>query len=191
MKIRISEKSTKSNEKIGKIKEEFSGRNLTCFGGAGLIRRFFHRHKIEQMLERNVRVKGRRKSKYSVSNLFLSCLYGMFMGYSRPYQMRVFCVDRVFQKIVGLCSYPVQSTISRFLSSVRVSVAHQISALNFDLIMKLRNGYKSYREITLDLDSHVICVYGNQQRAALGYNPKKKGRKSYYEFAISMPMQLT
>jgi len=46
--------------------------------------------------------------------------------------------------------------------------------------MKLRKQYKGYREITLDLDSHVICVYGNQQRAALGYNPRKKGRKSYH-----------
>jgi len=25
---------------------------LTCFGGAGLTKRFFHRHKIEQMLEK-------------------------------------------------------------------------------------------------------------------------------------------
>ena len=180
MKIRISQKSTKSNEKIGKIREEFSGRNLTCFGGAGLIRRFFNRHKIRQMLDSRIKVQGRRKSKYSVGELLLGCLYGMFMGYSRPYQMRVFCVDRVFQKIVGLCSYPVQSTISRFLSSVRISVAKQISVLNFDLIMKLRKQYKGYRKITLDLDSHVICVYGNQQRAALGYNPKKKGRKSYH-----------
>jgi len=63
---------------------------------------------------------------------------------------------------------------------VRISVAKQISVLNFDLIMKLRKQYKGYRKITLDLDSHVICVYGNQQRAALGYNPKKKGRKSYH-----------
>ena len=46
--------------------------------------------------------------------------------------------------------------------------------------MKLRKQYRGLREITLDLDSHVIAVYGNQQRAALGYNPKKKGRKSYH-----------
>jgi len=94
--------------------------------------------------------------------------------------MKILRADKVFQKIVGLCGFPVQSTISRFLSSVRISVAHQISALNFDLIMKLRKRYKGYREITLDLDSHVIPVYGNQQRAAIGYNPKKKGRKSYH-----------
>ena len=30
------------------------------------------------------------------------------------------------------------------------------------------------------MDSHVKTVYGNQQRAKVGYNPKKPGRKSYH-----------
>jgi len=92
--------------------------------------------------------------------------------------MKILRADKVFQRIAGLFSFPVQSTMSRFLSCVRISVAHQISALNFDLIMKLRRQYKDYREITLDLpawradrDSHVIAVYGDQQRAAMGYSP--------------------
>ena len=180
MKQTISQKSPKSKGQIVEVRERFSGRNLTHFGGAGLIRRFFRRYRVEQMLDRYIKVQGRRKSKYSVGELFVACLYGMFLGYSRPYHMKILCVDKVFQKIVGLCGFPVQSTISRFLSSVKVSVAHQIRALNFDFIMKLRNRYKGYREITLDLDSHVIPVYGNQQRAAIGYNPKKKGRGSYH-----------
>jgi hypothetical protein len=46
--------------------------------------------------------------------------------------------------------------------------------------MKFRGGFKAFISITLDLDSHVTTVYGNQQRAGLGYNPKKKGRKSYH-----------
>jgi hypothetical protein len=33
--------------------------------------------------------------------------------------------------------------------------------------------------LTLDLDSLVTPVFGGQQRAAVGYNPKKKGRNSY------------
>jgi len=180
VKENISQKATKSKGQIVEVREQFTGSNLTRFGGAGLIRRFFRRHNVEQILDRNIRIEGRRRGKYSVSKLLVSCLYGMLLGYSRPYQMKTLRADKVFQKIVGFCSFPVQSTISRFLSSVRVSVAHQIGALNFDLIMKLRKRYKGYREITLDLDSHVIPVYGDQQRAATGYNPKKRGRKSYH-----------
>jgi hypothetical protein len=104
----------------------------------------------------------------------------MFLGYSRPYQMKVLCGDKVFQKLVGLCGFPSQSTISRFLSSVKVSVARQVAALNFDFVLKHRAEFKGFETITLDLDSHVTTVYGSPQRAAVGYNPKKKGRKSYH-----------
>ena len=180
MKKKISEDSKNSKHEISVVREQFTGRKMTRFGGSGLIRRFFERHKIQQMLDRNIKVEGRRKSKYSVSNLLVCCLYGMFLGYSRPYQMKILCANKVFQKIAGFCGFPVQSTISRFLSSVKVSVSRQISALNFELLMKFRKRFKGLEAITLDSDSHVIPVYGDQQRAALGYNPKKKGRKSYH-----------
>ncbi|MCH6575108.1 MAG: transposase, partial [Bacteroidetes bacterium] len=39
---------------------------------------------------------------------------------------------------------------------------------------------EGWRKITLDLDSHVRTVYGQQQRASVGYNPKKPGRSSFH-----------
>jgi len=35
------------------------------------------------------------------------------------------------------------------------------------------------RRVIFDLDSTVLTVYGRQERAAVGYNPKKRGRRSY------------
>lgn len=180
MKKSISQKNYKCNHYVHRVKEEFSGKHLTRFGGSGLIRRFFQRHQIQQSLERKVTVKGRRESKYSVGAMFTNCLYGIFLGYSRPSQMEILKADKVMQKVTGLLDFPAQSTISRFLTSLRVSVAKDIGSFNFDLLMKFRSHFKAYKSITLDLDSHVTPVYGNQQRAGLGYNPKKKGRKSYH-----------
>jgi hypothetical protein len=176
----ISEKHDKSNKTINHVKEEFTGKNLTRFGGSGLIRRFFKRYRIRQQIENRVKVEGRRKSKYRIGDMLISCLYGMFLGYPRPGQMEILSADRVFQKVAGLVSFPVQSTISCFLNALKVSVAKEIAGFNFDLLMKFRDGFKALKGITLDLDSHVTPVYGTQQRAGLGYNPKKKGRKSYH-----------
>ena len=180
MKKNIPQQNNKGNQFNNIIKEEFSGKNLTRFGGSGLIRRFFKRHRIKEQIENRVKVQGRRKSKYSVGDMLTGCLYAMFLGYPRPGQMEVLSTDKVFQVLAGLVSFPVQSTISRFLSSLKVIVARQIADFNFDLLMKFRGGFKAFISITLDLDSHVTTVYGNQQRAGLGYNPKKKGRKSYH-----------
>ncbi|MFQ5868070.1 MAG: IS1380 family transposase [bacterium] len=180
MKKNISQKGQKHNQKVETVVEEFTGKNLTRFGGTGLIRRFLFRHKIEKRLQERVEIEGRRESKYSVSRMFVSLLYGIFFGYSRPSHMEVFSTDKVFQKVAGLLDFPVQSTISRFLKSLKIAVARQIALFNFDFLMKFRDGFKRFKVITLDMDSHVTSVYGNQQRTGVGYNPKKKGRRSYH-----------
>lgn len=180
MKQSISPKGHISNQKVETVKEEFTGKNLTRFGGVGLIRRFFKQHQIKEKIEEQVKVEGRRQCKYRVSSMLVSLLYGMFFGYPRPSHMEVLVKDGVFQKSAGLVSFPRQSTISRFFSALKVAVARQIAACNFDLLLKLRGGFKGFASITLDLDSHVSCVYGKQQRSAVGYNPKKKGRRSYH-----------
>lgn len=156
------------------------GKNLTRFGGSGLIRRFFTRSRIREESDSRVKVEGRSKCKYGTGSMSVSCLYGICLGYPRPYQMEILEADKVFQRVAGLFAFPVQSTMSRFLSSLMISVSREIASFNFDLLMKFRDGFKAWRTITLDLDSHVTPVYGNQQRAALGYNPKNKRRKSYH-----------
>ncbi len=166
-------------KKIETVKEEFTGKNLTSFGGAGLIRKFFQRHHLKKKIEQQVQIAGRRRSKFSVGTMLTGLLYGIFLGYARPGQMGVLVTDRVFLKIAGFLYFPVQSTISRFLSGLKVVVAQEIGLLNFKLLMQFRKGFQTLRELTLDLDLHVTPVYGRQQRAAVGYNPKKKGRKCY------------
>ncbi|MBW2023364.1 MAG: hypothetical protein JRI51_11020, partial [Deltaproteobacteria bacterium] len=71
MKQSISQKATKSKGQMVRIEEQFTGRNLTRFGGAGLIKRFFKRHRIEQMLDKKIKVEGRRTRKYSLSALLV------------------------------------------------------------------------------------------------------------------------
>ena len=163
MKKSISQKGQVCNQKVEVVTEEFTGKNLTRFGGAGLIRRFLKCHGIEKALDERVKVEGRRESKYSVGRMFISLLYGIFLDYPRPSHMEVLSTDKVFQKVAVLIDFPVQSTISRFLGRLKVAVARRVALLNFDLLMRFREGFKEFREITLDLDSHVTSVYGSQQ----------------------------
>jgi len=85
----------------------------------------------------------------------------------------------VFQTVVGRDRFPTQSTTSRFLKKSTVHRAERVEAVNQRLLRRMRNGFEGMDEITLDLDSHVIPVFGSQHRAKKGYNPKKPGRKSY------------
>ncbi|MBI4822987.1 MAG: IS1380 family transposase [Nitrospirae bacterium] len=162
------------------VKEEFTGKNLTRFGGTGLIRRYLKRIGISSYLEK-IEVKKKRDRGYSPPEVFLSILYGILLGLSRPYHMMELVRDKVFQKIAGLKGFPTQSTISRFFKGLSMRISREIYHINYSLLMKVRKEFKDFTDgITADLDSHVTPVYGNQARAKVGFNPKKKGRKSYH-----------
>ena len=103
MKKIIGRQGVCGKQNRGVIRESFTGKNLTCYGGTGKIRRFFGRHGLIQELERTLKVEGRRESVYSPGQMVLSMLYGLFLGHSRPNQMcGALGLDRVFQKLAGV-----------------------------------------------------------------------------------------
>jgi len=159
--------------------ESFTGKNITRFGGAGLVRRLFDKLGLFNSMA-VIGTEKRRKDDYSPAQMCLSMLYGLMMGVFRPSHMMELAADKVFQKIVRLDRFPSQSTISRFLAKITVHKADRLAGINQMLLKRVRKGFQDMEKITLDLDSHVIPVFGNQHRAKRGYNPKKRGRKSYH-----------
>jgi transposase len=159
--------------------ESFTGKNITRFGGAGLVRRFFDKLGIADFMA-VLGTEKRRKDDYSPADMCLSMLYGLMMGIFRPSHMMELAADKVFQRIARLGCFPSQSTISRFLAKITVHKADHLAGINYVLLDRVRKGFQDMKKITLDLDSHVIPVFGNQHRAKRGYNPKKRGRKSYH-----------
>ena len=174
---RIRRKEQKINR--GVTGESFTGKNLTRFGRVGLIRRFLKKLKIEKRLE-SIKIKERRESTYSPGMMCNAVLHGFLLGIFRPSHMMELVRDEFFQRIAGFSDFPVQSTISRFFVTVKASCADQARAVNDGLLQNFRQGFLSLKTVTPDLDSHVTTVYGNQQGAAKGYNPKKRGRKSFH-----------
>jgi len=176
----VKRKKAEKKEKISPVpSESFTGKNLTRFGGAGLIRRFCEKIGLRKRLA-SIEVEGRRESTYSPGAMCEMILYGLLLGIFRPSHMMELVFDKVFQQIAGLPGFPVQSTISRFLGRVTESVAGQVSAVNDRLLREKLKAGRGLKTATMDLDSHVITVYGNQEGAAKGYNPKKRGRKSFH-----------
>jgi hypothetical protein len=115
-----------------------------------------------------------------VGGMLICLIYALILDMKRQSDTLMLRLDKVFQKIAGLDDYPAQSTISRFLKRFRVETAKAIAEVNYFLLMKARRDFEGWSKITLDLDSHVRTVYGNQQRASVGYNPKKPGRASFH-----------
>ena len=121
-----------------------------------------------------------RKGGYSVGCKILSLVAALVCGLERLSDTKILQKDPVAQTLLEYEGYPSQSALSRFLKSFRVQGAEQIGEKNLRLLQHVRNNFRNWSKITLDFDSHVKTVYGRQQRAKVGYNPKKPGRKSYH-----------
>lgn len=91
-------------------KEEFTGKNLTRFGGVGLFRRFFERMDLKTVLA-VVEMSKRRKDDYSSLEMCICLLYGLMLGIFRPSHMKELTADKVCQKIAGLGRFPSQGDI--------------------------------------------------------------------------------
>ncbi len=167
------------NKDKGEVKVEFSAKNITPYGGFGLFRKFVGKLGIEKVLNK-VLDTNTEENKYPVGRKIMSLVHGLVCGLERPSDTELLQRDKVFQKVIGYEAYPDQSTFSRFLKSLSVIEAKQIGDKGVRTLLRVRNNFRGWFKLTFDLDSHVRTVYGNQQRAKVGYNPKKPGRKSYH-----------
>ena len=127
-----------------------------------------------------VGISKRRNVDYSNYEMCICMLYGFMLGIFRPSHMKELAADKVFQKIVGLHRFPSQGTISKYLNKITVHTAMHIYDVNTHFLSSIRKGFKDLATCTIDIDSHVVPVFGKQHRAKSGYNPKKPGRKSFH-----------
>jgi len=174
---RITAKEKVVNE--GEIETRFAGKNLTSIGGIKLFHNFIQKLGVEEALEQSIEL-PRREGKYKTGRVLVSLLYALVLDLTRLSDTTRLKADSVFHRLVGFHGYPHQSTFSRFLRLFTVPLAQKIGETSVSLLGKVRDDFKNWTGLTLDFDSHVGTVYGNQQRAKAGYNPRKPGRKSFH-----------
>ena len=162
------------NTSKGGIKVEFTGRNITPFGGIGLFSKFVRKLRAKEALDKISGI-----NTVNIGKKIVSIVYGFVCGLDRPSDTEVLQKDKVFQAVTGQ-GYPDQTTFSRFLKACYVRGADAVADTGLGMLLKVRNNFIDYLKLTLDFDSHVKTVYGKQQRAKVGYNAKKPGRKSYH-----------
>jgi len=110
---------------------------------------------------------------YSTSDLLLSAITGITVGIDRIYHLNAIRNDAALTKSLGLDQLPEESNLRRQLtqaSSKEVERMRQVISQN----LAKANQTEETVEIGLDIDSTVATVYGKQEGAEVGYNPKKR-----------------
>jgi len=157
----------------------FADTDLTHFGGLVLLQRFCQRLGLRRRLQREVSV-AQRQGHYNPADLVLALIFVMVAGLRRVSKTQILQYNGAFLSLLGLEHFPDPSSLRRFLNRLSPQTIRQLVRLHDRLRASLTRAARASSSLVLDLDSVVITLYGHQQGARLGYNPKKRGRRSYH-----------
>lgn len=157
----------------------FDEGHLTHFGGMVLIQRFCKRIELRRRLQRTMAV-AQRRGDYLSADLILALLFAVIAGLRRVNKTEVLQYNGAFLSLLGLRQFPEQSTLRRFLKRLPPSAIRQMVRVHDQLRRQLFALPHAPSSLIFDIDSVVLTLYGEQQGARIGYNPKKHGRRSYH-----------
>ena len=166
-------------KKLGRLFYDFRAKNLTGFGGLAGFYTFVRKVGLERELS-GLEL-GYQPRRYPVSRILCCLILGLTAGFVRVRETARLGRDKTLLRILGWDGFPVQSTLSRSLNRFTSEAVSALVAASANLLRVFRRNWEDYRVLHLDLDSHVRTIYGEEiAEAKRGYNPNKKGRRSYH-----------
>lgn len=158
------------------LRVSFDAEALTHYGGAVLVHDFLHRIGLRTQFGRSIRFL-QRNNRYRISEILLAVLYPIILGMGRLETAESLQHNGVFQYLTGLPGYPDPTSLRRFLQRFAAAGRASFLKLHDRYQQALLNSLR--HQPVLDLDASVLTVYGRQEKARVGYNPRKRGRPSY------------
>ena len=133
---------------------------------------------VRQFLTQNLDY-PRRNRRYSLSQMILALVYPLVLGLDRLETASFLRSNGTFQYLTGLPNFPDPQTLRRFLLQAPDSFLRQLHRVNDRLLQRFIHLPDRRSRLILDLDSTVVTVFGRQQSAEVGYNPRYRGKRSY------------
>jgi hypothetical protein len=158
---------------------QFTEKNLT--GNAGLVNlgQFAKKLGIFNILCGSIDIKRAPNANYKVADAVMMLMFGVLAGARHISHMVILSSDSVIRKLFKWDGFPDDTTFGRIFKLFSHRTCHQLCKAE-NVVRKKVWSKKWFGKVTLDLDSTVRNVFGNQQGAEKGYNPKKKGQRSYH-----------
>lgn len=160
------------------VKIAFDHAGLTHYGGVLFFHEFTRVLQLRRFLTRHLDY-PRRNQRYQLSQMLLALIYPIILGLDRLETASLLRSNGTFQYLTGLHSYPDPQSLRRFLLQAPPEFREQLHRLNDRLLQQFIHWPEHRSRLILDLDSTVVTVFGRQEGAAVGYNPRYRGKRSY------------
>lgn len=178
---KFAKKNQKSKKKTKKeIKNAFLAKKLTSFSGLSVASTFCENTTFFEKLPNVLKDSKNNARKFEKSQVVKAVLYASLCGVNRMSNISKFTADPLVKEILNLDKQINPNALRKCLDSIcldkeNINICKLIAENNSFFLEK-----SGLSEITLDVDSTVFNVFGNQENAKKGYNPIKKGARSYH-----------
>lgn len=162
--------------KFSGFKIEFINRPISPWGGLIWMKELLEKTKICEYLRTLPLPQPCSNRGYDPITIINGFWISIWLGANRFAHTIVVRCDKVLNTIFGWKQAPSASTYTRYFRKFTWGTNQRI----FPGLQKWFFSNISKESITIDLDSHVIVRYGEQEGSEIGYNPKKPGRGSHH-----------
>jgi len=179
--MKNTKKKLKGQSKV--VRHSFTGSNITKYSGLNTVAKYMNKQGIIKSVSTLFPTEWHSATKFGVNQVLISIAMASFCGINRINKISSFTGDGLTKVLLKLNKAINENAISSTLKKLGQSGARKLQMMllskNADWLAK--SGLKS---ITLDADSTVKSVCGNQEGAAKGFNTTKKGAKSYHPLLV-------
>jgi hypothetical protein len=121
----------------------------------------------------------RFKGDYSVWNLLVLVVLMLMVGVERLSHIAYIKDDPLFQRVSRLPRLPHRTTVVNMLKQFTADSIKALTELNGELVVEQLQRM-GMTEVTADIDGSVLSTRGRPGWTFKGYNPIKKGARSYF-----------
>jgi hypothetical protein len=171
----------KSQSKV--VKHSFTGSNITKYSGLNTAVKYMNKQGIIKSVSTLFPAQWHSATKFGVNQVLISIIMASFCGINRINKISSFTGDGLTRVLLKLDKAINENALSTTLKKLGQRGARRLQSL---LLLTNSRWLKKIglTRITLDADSTVKSVCGNQQGAAKGFNTTPKGAKSYHPLLV-------
>ena len=157
---------------------DFVRQDMTTYAGLTLIDHYLKLYQINIRLKKTLKSYG-FKGDYGIGDILFIMLIMILVGAERLQHIEYLKNDPLFRRIVRLTRIPHRTKLSTALKQFTSDSLKALAELNSELVIE-KITELGLNEITVDLDGTVISTKGHPSWAFKGYNPIKRGARSYF-----------
>ena len=158
---------------------QFTEKNLTGNAGVTLVGRFAEKLNLSKILDKHISIERAESAEYQPTEVIMMLTIAVLAGAKHISHLAIIRTDEVVRSLFRWVKFPDDTTVSRIMKLFTHKHCQELTEAETEIRKKVWSK-KWFGRATFDMDSSVKGVFGNQEGAVKGYNPKNKGQKSYH-----------